>query len=536
LPIDPDHMTASQGRISAGGKRLFVRPAAVLLLLVALLAAANFFWLRANVTPPSWDQSAHISYCLDFHDLFKSWHPLQPARRSFLIRLMRVSNFWPPFFHLSTVPVTLLLGFSPDTVCATHILYLIVLAFSIYAIGRRFLTPWLGVAAAALTMLFPVIFGLSRTQLVDLPLTAMVTLVQALILKTGAGTRRKSAWMLGLAAGLCVLTKWTGPVFFAGTFLLVLVRAWKKKEASRVSMILSLLVVALLAFLIIMPWFRSNWTDFTSRMGSINTADAARMGSPKPFTPQAFSWYAAELTRNLLTWPLMPFILLGAVGTVIWSRKGRLLAFLACWFVPAFLVFVGIPVKDDRFIVPFLPAFALLTVAGIGAIPRTILRKTAWAALFFVAGLQFFMYSFGWPVRKDYIFSSPPSAEHWPIREMLDEVNGAFGPQPLTIAILPSLPYFNASVFQYFNKIGKYPFQIRDLGIEPVTRPIIDVCDLLILKNELLTIPGTEMYREQFFATLKQPNGPDFGYFDWKHFRLPDQTDAYIFVKKKLLK
>ncbi len=527
---------ARKGGFFSSRGRVLGRETAVLLVLVALLATANVFWLRANTTPPSWDQSAHLSYCLDFHDLFKSWHPLQPARRSFFIRLMLVSNYWPPFFHLSTVPVTLLLGFSPDAVCATQILYLIVLAFSVYAIGKHFLTPGLGLAAAALTLLYPVIFGLSRTQLVDLPLTAMVTLVQALILKTGAGTRWRSAWMLGLAAGLCVLTKWTGPVFFAGTFLLVFVQAWKKKDVSRTSMILSLFFVALLAAVIVNPWFRLNWTEFTHRMGAINTADAARLGSPKPFSAQAFYWYATEIVKNLMTWPLLPFALLGTAGLILWSRRGRFLAFLGCWIVPSYIVFVGIPVKDDRFVVPFLPALALLTVAGIGALPKAVLRTTAMAALFFVAGIQFFMFSFAWPVRMEYLFSSPPSAERWPIEEMLEAVNGEFGPTPLTIGFLPSLPYFNAPVFQYYNKVAKYPYHIRDVGTERVTRQIMAECDLLILKNDKLTIPGTAMYREQFFETLKQRSGRAFGFFDWRHFRLPDKTDAYIFVKERLRK
>jgi len=532
--LEPESPAGAKGEPAPVRSRFFGREAAALLALLVLLVISNVFWLRANKTPPSWDQAAHVAYCLDFHDLFKAWHPLQPARPSFFKRLLKVSDYWPPFFHLSTVPVTLLLGFSPDTVCATLILYLIVLALSVYAIGGRFVTPGLAAAAAALTLLYPVIFGLSRTQLIDLPLTAMVALVQALILKTGAGTRWKTAWMLGLAAGFCILTKWTGPVFFAGPFLLVLVQAWRKKEAARWTMVLSLLLLALLAVLIAFPWFQQNWTEFSHRMGRINSVDSIRLGSPRPFSLRAFAWYPIEIYRNLLTPPLFFFALLGAAGAAFRARKNRLLAFLGCWAAPSFIVFAGVPVKDDRFVVPVLPALALLTVAGIGALPKPILRKTAMAGLFLAAGMQFFMYSFGWPVRMEYVFSSPPSSEHWPLPEMLAAVEGQFGRQPLSIGILPSLPYFNVSVFQYFNKIGRYPYEIRDVGNVPVTQQIIQDCDLLILKNDLLTIPGTAMYREKFFETLKKRSGRAYGYYDWMHFRLPDKTNAYIFVKERL--
>ena len=314
------------GEISMDDPRRFFRIETVsLAALLILLAAGNFLWLRENKTPPSWDQSAHVSYCLDFHDLFQGQPAAEGDGRGFRGRLLTTSTYWPPFFHLSTVPLTLLFGFSPNTVTATHIFYLVLLAFSVYVIGRHFLTPGLGAAAAALTLFYPIIFGLSRTQLIDLPLTAMVSLVQALILKTGAGTRWRKAWMLGLAAGLCLLTKWTGPVFFGATFLLVFFPSWKKKEASRTSMVLSILSMAGFAALVSVPWFLENWTEFSRRMGAINTADAIRLGSPKPFSPQAFLWYGKEIVQSLLTWPLLPFLILSAANGFFRARLKELL-------------------------------------------------------------------------------------------------------------------------------------------------------------------------------------------------------------------
>jgi hypothetical protein len=58
----------------------------------------------------------------------------------------------------------------------------------------------------------------------------------------------------------------------------------------------------------------------------------------------------------------------------------------------------------------------------------------------------------------------------------------------------------------------------------------------LILKNAALTLPPTAQYREEFFAVLKERSGRAYGFLDWKHFRLPDRTQAYIFVKERLLK
>ncbi len=515
-------------------RRVFRCEIAVLVLLVLFLAAANIIWLNQDKNPPSWDQSAHLSYSLDFHRMVKAWHPFQDHFGRFLDRLLGVSTYWPPFFHFSTLSLTFIFGFSPNTVVWTHFLYMVLLAFSVYSIGKHFLNARLGAAAAALTLLYPIVFGLSRTALIDFPLTAMVAFVQALILKSRAGTRWRSAWLLGLAAGLCVMTKWTGPVFFAGTFLLVLVKSWKEKSSPRKAAVLSLLSAAAAAALIILPWFIKNGPEFVRMLRFINTADAARLGSPGPFSLRAFSWYGTELVRQLLTWPLFLFALLGLASLILWVKKKRFLAFMGCWAVLPFFVFAGVPVKDDRFIVPLLPALALLTVAGISSLPRKAFRLAVLSALFVAAFVQFSMVSFGWPRPLRYSFARPPSPDHWPVEEIVDGLEKRFGRRPMNVGFLPSLPYFNAPTFRYFVKVRDLPYTVVDVGMEPVTPEILDPCDILILKSANLTLPQTAQHRERFFRLLKRRGGRAFGYRDWKHFRLPDKTNAYVFVRDRL--
>lgn len=512
------------------------REIVALVILLAGLAAANVVWLSRNKTPPSWDQSAHLSYSLDYYRIVRGVNPFKVNYSKLVDRLLGVSTYWPPFFHFSTLPLTLGFGFSPLSAVGTHILYMILLAFSVYAVGRHFVRGPTAAAAAALTLLFPIVFGLSRTALIDFPLTAMVAFAQAMILKSAAGTRLKSAALLGLAAGLCMMTKWTGPVFFAGTFLLILAEAWKRKDVPRRGMVLSLGLAAAVGAAVVLPWFIKNRETFLQMMRFINANDPTRLGSPAPFSLKAFGWYITDTLRNLLTWPIVPFAGLGLAGLVAARKNGRLLAFLACWILPAYVIFVGTPVKDSRFLVPLLPALGLLTAAGIAALPWKPLRLGAFAALFAVAAAQFAMVSFAWPRPAAYYFSAPPSSEHWPLPEMLDEIEARFGRRELVIGFLAALPYFNAPTFRYFTKIRDLPYRVDDIGVTPVTDAAMEACDLLILKNAGLTLPPTAQHREEFFAVLKERSGRAYGFMDWKHVRLPDRTQAYIFVKERLLK
>lgn len=111
-----------------------------------------------------------------------------------------------------------------------------------------------------------------------------------------------------------------------------------------------------------------------------------------------------------------------------------------------------------------------------------------------------------------------------------------FGRREMIVGFLAALPYFNAITFRYFTKLHGLPYEIRDVGVFPVTPELIAECDFLILKNTGLTLPPTAQHREEFFAVLKEKSGRAFGYLDWKHFRLPDRTQAYLFVKERLLK
>ena len=61
----------------------------------------NGVWLLLDRSSPSYDKAAHAGFALQFLRLFE-----EPTRLS-LAKLLKVTQYWPPFFHLSSVPVTM---------------------------------------------------------------------------------------------------------------------------------------------------------------------------------------------------------------------------------------------------------------------------------------------------------------------------------------------------------------------------------------------------------------------------------------------
>lgn len=184
----------------------------------------HVFWLWRDTLPPAWDQAVHADHCLSYFRLFSA-----PLKLS-LTKLLTVSPYWPPFFYWTTAPLSLLFGYSFDMLALTNLIFLAVLLAAVAKIGELLFDGKTGRGAAVITILYPIVYALSREILLDFALLAMVALAQCVILISGAGTDRKRSWLLGLVLGLAVLTKWTAVAFVAGPLIYVFVDTLIKKR------------------------------------------------------------------------------------------------------------------------------------------------------------------------------------------------------------------------------------------------------------------------------------------------------------------
>jgi 4-amino-4-deoxy-L-arabinose transferase-like glycosyltransferase len=486
----------------------------------------NGIWLLNDVTLPAYDKAAHASFALKYLRLFE-----EPARLS-LSKLLAVTQYYPPFFHVSSVPVTMALGFSVSAVSATNFLYLLIFAVSLFRIGRRLFDEWVGVGAVALTLLYPMVYALSREALVDFALIAMVTLSLDLILVTDGGLNRRRGWWLGAVAGCAMLTKWTAVTFLLGPAALVAARAVWRDRPPLVSVLASLGLAVLSFSIVALPWYATAFGDVLTGVDNALGTDPVLEGDPTRII-DSLSWYwGATWQVLILTWLLVPTIA-GLAAFVLRPRSRMGLAFLGAWVVPALAFFVLIPNKDGRFAAPLLPAVAMMAAAGLRLFPWKALRVLAWAWILTAGLYQFYAISFAWPVKIDHGYTGPPRKEDWRVDAILADIAALNLPHPIRVAFLPNHPDFEPNIFRLEVDVHALPVIIEGVGhdFEPIRG--LGRFHLVVSKSGLISIPHATMFRakmrEDLGAWMSAENrNPRITL--WRTWRLPDgsRAEAYL--------
>lgn len=501
---------------------------ALLLLGILLLffVVNNGIWLYYDTTPPAFDRSANTISALKYLRLFEA-----PTRLS-MTKLLTVTRYWPPLFHVCSVPFTYVLGFSVQAVAATNFLFLAVAAFSIYAIGRRLFSDGVGVGAAVITLFYPIVVALSRDVLLDVTVTAMVALCVYLLLASRGGLDLRRSALVGAALGCAMLAKWTACVFIAGPGLLWFALHVKDPRQRPLSKVASIAIVAAVCAAVALPWYLTSLKEFEAGAKMALGYDPGREGDPVRFW-ESLRYYWRTFPEVLILAPMMPITALGLAICATDFRRWKRLAFLLCWILPPLLVFVLLPNKDARFIVPLLPAVALLTAAGLQRIPWRAVRVLAWACVLAIGLYQYYTLSFGWPTPQAHYYTHVPSRQDWKYGRILTALNLSFPGRPLRIAVLPQEPTFEPNLFKVVCEERNLPYRIDQIGDAPADVELLEGYDVFISKTGSLSMPHTAQWRLPFrdavagwvAAGHQQPR-----LTLWRTWPLPDGSQAEVYL------
>ncbi|MBT4260514.1 MAG: hypothetical protein HOD90_11470, partial [Nitrospina sp.] len=113
----------------------------LLYLIILWVWGSNAIWMILDNRPPAWDQGGHLRYT------FHYWQVLASGSESWWIDLLNVEPFYPPFFHLSLIPFSLIFGFALDTAVIANSFYLTVSILSTYGIGKLLYNRRVGLIA-----------------------------------------------------------------------------------------------------------------------------------------------------------------------------------------------------------------------------------------------------------------------------------------------------------------------------------------------------------------------------------------------------
>ena len=425
------------------------RPLFILGFLWLFHALNNAIYLFTTDTPPHYDCGYHLQLSINFYERlfeFNGW--------DYFSNLLFSSSFYPPVAYTAATPFYLVFGVTQDAANLGNLVFLALLLWSTYEIGRSLVNTETGILAAMLLSFFPFVYGISRVFYVETALIAVTAFAMLRLIRTRGFEDRWQSVFFGLSVGLGMLTKWTFAFFLAApvcwvvlTSAVQVIRAPGEETASKVQtrgfdlggvvmgmsllfLILSFLtehralwvgpaILPLLigaafstsssairqrllnlvlsggtAILVCYPWYIRTWDHISSIAKPF--LDSGVTGQSPAWSLGALTYFPFALESSLLG-PAIFLGLLLAIPLLPW-RSIRGFGVAGGWIVGGYLITSTIPFKDPRHISPLLPALALLMATAYLSIRSRVVKRIVISVVFAGAIWQFAMNTYELPL------------------------------------------------------------------------------------------------------------------------------------------
>ena len=517
--------------VSNDGDKIRYQTRCALLLGLALLTfGGNLIWTFLDKAPPTWDPSRHFYIALSY------WHALDFNAENWWLNVMNVEPFYPPLYHLSLLPFFALYGFSGDSAVLANSVYMFVIILSTYGIGAHLYDQRTGLLAAFLVSCYPILPYISRMCMMEVMLTAGVALTYYFFLKSENFENRNYTFLFSLTFAATLLVKWTGLIFILPPVTLGLWGSesvgFKKRLAQftyYLGMVVALLVfpfflflldewrwifltleLVLVAFLvkrfpsvnlsyqkvtnlvtmtgvcllICFPWYSYHLVDIAK--GSIATSwMGIRLGHITTWGVDRWLSYAHFIKGDVGTLFFVLFVIALALSLVF--RK-HFRSVLFWWVVGSYVILTLLSNRQPRYIMPALPAVAVVSSVFIGQIGKSSIRRMLIGATV-AYGLVLFVFSGFVPISKIspmfhrfLSFHTVPNQTVWPIERVMDDIVAESPPaqgEYLTVRTLVNAPHFQRGLFRNDVLLRKLPIVMKS-----VKRNVGELTDFFITKED----------------------------------------------------
>lgn len=401
-------------------------PLALLLYWLAILPAfALWLWIDRVYAP--WDHAYHSYLVMRLHDGLVHGN---------VWRFYELDRFYPPVFHLLAVPAAFLTD-NPDAFSTGNWIALLVLLWATWRMGRSLAGTHAGLAAAMIVPSYIYVTWMGRMPMTDLCEATAVAVTLALLVRPIELADRRQARWLGIALGVGMLTRWAYAFFLFLPLAFELVRYLRlPRRADGGAWWRPLVPVVGWAIVIAAPWYVRSVPSILERLAwNLGAGVVEAEGDPPPFSLASFEYYGDVLADRYMT--LVTWLLLAAGGAAVlwaWSRGARdarssrsAAASAAAaadeaaspiapplrW-LPLLLSAAGglacliaITNKDERYIMPLMPVFAVVSAAWVALLP--VRRRSLAVGACAVLGYVSVIYNLFW--------IAPPDPTDWKVLE-----------------------------------------------------------------------------------------------------------------------
>jgi 4-amino-4-deoxy-L-arabinose transferase-like glycosyltransferase len=363
----------------------------------------NFIWIRRSADYLTYDSHRHFLASLRIYEILNNMS-LNAVPIS-----IDTMQLHPSLAMAFTAILYFLVGISQSSaVIINGAFFSGILIFSTYKIGFEISNKKTGILAAFIIIMYPVVFNQLKVYMLDMPLTAMVTLTIYFLFRCESFRSMKYSVLFGISFGLGMMTKDSFFIFLLGPLSYVLIEKIllqsPRKECHSFKkrvfyIILSLTFIALISGFY---YLRNSSTVFEKAYSWHVTTWPVTVAESGMFIYylRAMLWYLWGLINWQITFFFFLAFIIGAVLFACSKFKDKdifITWILVSWMLVAYFraaLEFNMEVTGVRYTMPILPAIALITAFGIMRIPYKKIRFCCVCAIIIFGILQLFLISY----------------------------------------------------------------------------------------------------------------------------------------------
>jgi 4-amino-4-deoxy-L-arabinose transferase-like glycosyltransferase len=430
-------------------------------------------WLAIDTRPPVWDMAVHQTYALNYLPGFS------PHSGNF----WELSGNYPPLVHLFIAGVFWILHPDPRIAPLVNFPATFLLFWSLFELGRYFVSAAAAKWACILMLLTPYLIWLSRETILDYWLSAWVAAAWVCLIRTNGFESRTWARLFGVVSACGLLTKWLFAGFMAFPFLYVALRHRIWKDGKR---LISAAESLILASAIASVWYLPNLSRL-ARYFTENAQIGVLEGEPPVFSYQSFIYYLRLLEGYQLFALLFLLLALGLIFVL--SKQVLREPLMWCVIVAGgWLSVTLLRTKDPRFTMPLLAPLLIIPGAWLASWTGSHLGRVMRIVVIALLVVQAYAINFGiswlpeqvilmrgyqgslrwdWQLySQDYFgISGAPRREDWKQVEILNRAaeEARRRSASISLALVPDLPRFDSSNFLLAARLAKLPARVVHL-------------------------------------------------------------------------
>lgn len=465
-------------------------PIFALCLLLVLYSSLNYIVIKQDTSPFLYDSAGFFCYVLRLYQGLIS--------QSGINKIHELFSFWyggtwhkPPMVMILSLPFYLLFGPNQDSAQMSNVIFIAILIFSTYYIGKRLRNATTGIMASCIVLTFPMIIGHSRLYWLDFPLTCWVALGICLLLYSDYFKNRLFSILLGIGCGFGVLIKQPFFFFLLGPAGFVLYRSLRQRPDSRT--VRNIFIACGITLIIALSWHLPNLRTKIGYFIMVNSdtlSDAANRGDLLNFRGLIFN---LQMLNTALLHRFYFYLFIICAAFFVRLKKNRDEYILLLWLIVPYLFFALLNVpRSARYAMPVLPAVALLISITINRLPGAYLRNSVYAAVICIgvahgvyihlspstrySGLSYALTGFD---REGLI---RPDSRDWGAKKIISIVTQGDKGYPVKVAIFPDIAPLSGSM-SYRSFLDNNEIEI----ILPTLTPIIDYYDNMETYRRLIS-------------------------------------------------